>query len=125
MIVITTPTGNIGHRVLDRVLAGDQPVRVIVRDPAKLPADVRDRVEVIQGSHGDRRVVTRAFDGAETAHRRHPRHRRRRRPPAARHHVDRPAGGSGARPGGPVQQRHGRRHLGGPRKAGAVRADPR
>ncbi|GLY72919.1 NAD(P)H-binding protein [Actinoallomurus iriomotensis] len=65
MIVITTPAGNIGHRVLDRVLAGDQPVRVIVRDPAKLPADVRDRVEVIQGSHGDRRVVTRAFDGAD------------------------------------------------------------
>jgi uncharacterized protein YbjT (DUF2867 family) len=65
MIVITAPTGNIGHQVLDNVLAGDQPVRVIVRDPAKLPADVRDRVEVIQGSHGDPQVVTRAFDGAE------------------------------------------------------------
>ncbi len=65
MIVITTPTGNIGHQVLSRVLAGDQPVRVIVRDPARLPADVRNRVEVIQGSHGDPRVVTRAFDGAD------------------------------------------------------------
>lgn len=65
MIVITAPTGNIGHQVLDHVLTGDQPVRVIVRDPAKLPADVRDRVEVIQGSHGDPRVVTRAFDGAD------------------------------------------------------------
>jgi uncharacterized protein YbjT (DUF2867 family) len=66
MIVITAPTGNIGHRVLDSVLAGDQPVRVIVRDPAKLPADVRDRVEIVQGSHADPQVVTRAFDGAET-----------------------------------------------------------
>jgi uncharacterized protein YbjT (DUF2867 family) len=65
MMVITTPTGNIGHQVLDHVLAGDQPVRVIVRDPAKLPAGVRDRVEVIQGSHGDPQVVTRAFDGAD------------------------------------------------------------
>ena len=65
MIVITTPTGNIGHQVLDHVLAGDQPVRVIVRDPARLPAGVRDRVEVIHGSHGDPQVVTRAFDGAD------------------------------------------------------------
>lgn len=65
MIVITAPTGNIGHQVLDGVLAGDQPVRVIVRDPAKLPADVRGRVEVVQGSHGDPQVVARAFDGAQ------------------------------------------------------------
>jgi uncharacterized protein YbjT (DUF2867 family) len=65
MLVITAPTGNIGHQVLDRVLTGDQPVRVIVRDPNKLPADVRERVEVVQGSHGDPRVVTRAFDGAD------------------------------------------------------------
>jgi len=65
MIVITAPTGNIGHQVLNNVLAGDQPVRVIVRDPAKLSADTRDRVEVIQGSHGDPQVVTRAFDGAD------------------------------------------------------------
>jgi uncharacterized protein YbjT (DUF2867 family) len=66
MIVITTPTGKIGHQVLDHVLAGDQPVRVIVRDPARLPAEVRDRVEVIPGSHGDPEVVARAFAGADT-----------------------------------------------------------
>jgi uncharacterized protein YbjT (DUF2867 family) len=65
MIVITTPTGNIGHQVVNHVLAGDQPVRVIVRDPAKLPAEVRDQVEVIQGSHGDPQVVTRACKGAD------------------------------------------------------------
>jgi uncharacterized protein YbjT (DUF2867 family) len=66
MIVITTPTGNIGHQVLDKVLAGDQPVRVIVRDPAKLSTEVSERVEVIPGSHGDPQVVARAFDGADT-----------------------------------------------------------
>jgi uncharacterized protein YbjT (DUF2867 family) len=65
MIVITAPTGNIGHQVLDNVLAGEQPVRVVVRDPAKLPAGLRDRVEVIEGSHGDPQVVTRAFRGAD------------------------------------------------------------
>jgi uncharacterized protein YbjT (DUF2867 family) len=65
MIVITTPTGNIGHQVVENLLAADQPVRVIVRDPAKLPVGVRDRVEVVQGSHGDPDVVARAFAGAE------------------------------------------------------------
>ena len=65
MIVITAPTGNIGHQVLANVLAGDEPVRVIVRDPARLPASVRDRVEVIQGSHSDARVAARAFAGAD------------------------------------------------------------
>jgi uncharacterized protein YbjT (DUF2867 family) len=66
MIVITAPTGNIGHRLLADVLTGDEPVRVIARDPAKLSADVRDRAEVVQGSHGDARVLARAFDGADT-----------------------------------------------------------
>ncbi|ETK32186.1 NmrA family NAD(P)-binding protein [Microbispora sp. ATCC PTA-5024] len=65
MIVVTAPTGNIGHRVLDHVLAAGRPVRVVVRDPARLSAGVRDRVEVVQGSHGDPRVVARAFDGAD------------------------------------------------------------
>ena len=68
MIVITTPTGQIGRQVLDRVLdgAGAQPVRVIVRDPAKLPDQVRRRIEVIEGSHGDADVLDRAFEGADT-----------------------------------------------------------
>jgi uncharacterized protein YbjT (DUF2867 family) len=66
MIVITAPTGNIGHQVLANVLAGDQPVRVIARDPARLPDSVRSRVEVVAGSHGDASVVARAFAGADT-----------------------------------------------------------
>ena len=67
MIVITTPTGQIGRQVLDRVLegTGTRPVRVIVRDPAKLPDRVRGRVEAIAGSHGDADVLDRAFEGAD------------------------------------------------------------
>jgi len=65
VIVITTPTGNIGHQVLDLVLAAGQPARVIVRDPAKLPAEIHDQVEVVPGTHGDPRVVERAFAGAD------------------------------------------------------------
>lgn len=66
MIVVTAPTGQIGRRTLDRLLAAGAPVRVIVRDASRLPAAVRDRVEVVQGSHGDPDVVTKAFAGADS-----------------------------------------------------------
>jgi uncharacterized protein YbjT (DUF2867 family) len=65
MIVITTPTGTIGKQVLAQVLAAREKVRVIVRDASKLPADVRARVEVVEGSHGDAAVVNQAFRGAD------------------------------------------------------------
>ncbi len=65
MIVITAPTGNIGRQVLGNVLAAGRPVRVIVRDPARLPAGIRDRVEVVEGTHRDPQVVGRAFKGAD------------------------------------------------------------
>jgi uncharacterized protein YbjT (DUF2867 family) len=65
MIVITAPTGAIGHQVLENVLHGGGPVRVIARDPVRLPAHVRERIEVVQGSHGDIDVVNRAFAGAD------------------------------------------------------------
>ena len=65
MIVITTPTGNIGHYVVRHLLDAGERLRVIARDPGKLPQTVRDRVEVVEGSHGDEAVVERAFDGAE------------------------------------------------------------
>jgi uncharacterized protein YbjT (DUF2867 family) len=67
MIVITTPTGDIGHQLVTDVLAaGSEPVRVIVRDAGRLPAAVRDAVEVIEGSHGEPEVVDRAFAGADS-----------------------------------------------------------
>ncbi len=64
MIVVTTPTGNIGHHALQLLLDGNEAVRVIVRDAGKLQT-VRDRVAIVEGSHGDATVVDRAFDGAE------------------------------------------------------------
>jgi uncharacterized protein YbjT (DUF2867 family) len=66
MIVITTPTGLIGHQVLNNLLQSDEPIRVIVRDPSRLSPRERERVEVVQGSHGDLDVVTRAFAGADS-----------------------------------------------------------
>lgn len=79
MIVITTPTGQIGRQVLDNLLDSDldgsdngdrepirEPIRVIVRDPSRLPARARERVEIVPGSHGDPDVVGRAFAGADS-----------------------------------------------------------
>ena len=69
MIVITTPTGDIGRQVLAILLSGapssGEKLRVIVRDPARLPGPARDRVDVVAGSHGDADVVDRAFAGAD------------------------------------------------------------
>lgn len=63
-IVITAPTGDIGAQVLSNVLASAATIRVIARDPSRLPAQVRARVEIFQGSHSDASVVDRAFEGA-------------------------------------------------------------
>ncbi|SDS78363.1 Uncharacterized conserved protein YbjT, contains NAD(P)-binding and DUF2867 domains [Streptomyces sp. TLI_053] len=69
MIVITAPTGNIGRRLLSLLVeaapAHGEELRVVVRDPARLPAAVRARVEVVTGSHGDAATVERAFAGAD------------------------------------------------------------
>ncbi|WP_327588176.1 NAD(P)H-binding protein [Nonomuraea sp. NBC_00507] len=66
MIVVTTPTGQIGAQVLDKVLTSDEHIRVIVRDPSRVAAKARERVEVVHGSHDDPDVVTKAFAGADT-----------------------------------------------------------
>ncbi|HEV2566334.1 MAG TPA: NAD(P)H-binding protein [Microvirga sp.] len=65
MIVVTTPTGSIGRQVLAKLLGSGVRIRVIARDPSRLPQQVLDRVEVIKGSHGDAEVVDRAFEGAD------------------------------------------------------------
>ena len=65
MIVITTPTGSIGRHVVRHLLDAGESMRVVARDPAKLPQAVRDRAEVVEGSHGDAAVLDRAFAGAD------------------------------------------------------------
>jgi uncharacterized protein YbjT (DUF2867 family) len=64
MIVITAPTGQIGSKLVATLLRRDEPVRVVVRDPGRLPAEVRRRAEVVVGSHRDPAVLDRALDGA-------------------------------------------------------------
>lgn len=66
-IVITTPTGNIGRRVLQQLLQAGADVSVIVRQPEKLSDSIRSRVKVHQGSLTDVDLVTKAFRGANAA----------------------------------------------------------
>ncbi|RAI01823.1 NmrA family transcriptional regulator [Acuticoccus sediminis] len=63
MILITAPAGNIGSQVLAALAASNEAIRVVARHPSRLPAEVRSRVEVVEGSHGDPETVTRALDG--------------------------------------------------------------
>lgn len=66
MIVVTAPTGQIGQQVVRNLLKHDASVRVIARDPSKLPSRIRSKVDIIEGSHATPEIVKRAFDGAET-----------------------------------------------------------
>jgi uncharacterized protein YbjT (DUF2867 family) len=65
VIVVTAPTGRIGRQVLEILLDSSEALRLIARDASRLPAGARERVEVVEGSHGDRDVVDDAFAGAD------------------------------------------------------------
>jgi uncharacterized protein YbjT (DUF2867 family) len=65
MIVVTAPTAKIGSRVVEHLLAAGEPTRVVVRDPGRLSPTVRERVEVVVGSHRDPATVHKAFTGAD------------------------------------------------------------
>ncbi len=102
MIVVTTPTGNVGRHVVANLLKGGEALRLVVRDPERLPEAVRDRVELVRGSHGDPEVVDRAMAGADAVFWLCP------PSPAAT-----PAAATVdfARPGADAMRRHGVRHI--------------
>lgn len=64
-ILITTPTGKIGRRIVRELIAPEFSVRVIVREPAKLPDEIRGQAKVIRGSLDDMPTLRRALDGVE------------------------------------------------------------
>lgn len=66
MIVVTTPTGKIGSQVVKGLLDAGEVVRVIVRDASKLPLEIAERVEVVEGSHDNFAVVLKACEDAES-----------------------------------------------------------
>ncbi len=60
-VLVTTPTGNIGHQVLENILSSGFPIRVIDRDPSRIPSSIKGQIEVVQGSHSDPAVVDEAL----------------------------------------------------------------
>ncbi|MFC8365659.1 NAD(P)H-binding protein [Streptomyces griseorubiginosus] len=65
MIVITTPTGDIGRQILDRLLGSGEAVRVIARDSSRLPDHVRTQADVVEGSHADPNTIAKALQDAD------------------------------------------------------------
>lgn len=66
MILVTTPTGNTGSIILQQLVEQRQQVRIFVRDPKKISADILDRVEVATGSLLNESEFTEALQGCDT-----------------------------------------------------------
>ncbi|MER7011437.1 NAD(P)H-binding protein [Saccharopolyspora sp. NPDC000359] len=65
-IIVTTPTGHVGSRVVQLLVqAGVRPT-LLLRAPEKLDAATRDRVDVVQCDQGDADAVLRATQGADS-----------------------------------------------------------
>ena len=64
MILVTTPTGDIGRRVLSHLRAAHMAVRVIARDATKLPHDAQ--LDVVEGSMADAVTIARALPGVKS-----------------------------------------------------------
>ncbi len=66
MIVVTTPTGQIGQHVVQGLIGAGAPVRVIVRDASRIPPNIRQSIDIVEGSHGDAAVIDAALEGADS-----------------------------------------------------------
>ena len=64
-VLITGPLSSVGRKVLRELLAPEFSVRVLARDPDRLPEETRGRIEVVRGSMGDVVALTQALDGVE------------------------------------------------------------
>ncbi|MFO1498332.1 MAG: NAD(P)H-binding protein [Verrucomicrobiota bacterium] len=64
-ILVTTPAGFIGQKLLPELLAPEFSVRVVVSHPTCLPAKLRRQVDVVSGSLDDLATLQRALVGVE------------------------------------------------------------
>lgn len=64
-IVVNTPAGNIGHNVVDRLLAAKHEVVIISRHPEKVDPAIANGARLVRGSIDEEAVVDRALDGAD------------------------------------------------------------
>ncbi len=66
-ILVTTPTGHIGSRIIQSLLGTSHSLTVLARDPAKLSDVVRSASNVVQGSLEDDSALTTALNGVDAA----------------------------------------------------------
>ena len=66
MILVTTPTGNTGSMILEHLVEQGQQVRIFVRNPEKIAADILEHVEVATGSLLNESEFTEALQGCDT-----------------------------------------------------------
>jgi uncharacterized protein YbjT (DUF2867 family) len=68
MVVVTTPTGQIGSKLLTKLIDAGTRVRVVAREPEKLLQDIASlpTVQVVKGSTDDPVALTRALYGADS-----------------------------------------------------------
>ncbi|MCP2257282.1 Uncharacterized conserved protein YbjT, contains NAD(P)-binding and DUF2867 domains [Streptoalloteichus tenebrarius] len=64
-IAVTTPTGNVGRHVVQMLLRGGLRPTVLLRDPARLAPEIRDRVDAVAVDQRDRAAVVAATRGVD------------------------------------------------------------
>lgn len=64
-ILVTGATGLLGRHLTDRLLRDGRSVRIITRDPGRVPSSWSGRVEVITGDLRDRNVLKAATKGVD------------------------------------------------------------
>ncbi|KGH44483.1 NmrA family transcriptional regulator [Modestobacter caceresii] len=64
-IVVTTPTGHVGSRVVRLLLQAGLRPTLLLRSPEKLDPQTRERVDLVVGDQGDLDTVLRATEGAD------------------------------------------------------------
>jgi len=66
-LTIFGATGSLGRECLEQALEAGHEVTVLARDPSKLPADLRERITLIEGDGLDSESVARALSGGQEA----------------------------------------------------------
>src|SRR6266481_575235 len=64
-ILITTPNGRVGGKIVPELLAPEFSVRVMTRHPGRLPNDIRGQVEIVRGSTDDISTLCKALEGVD------------------------------------------------------------
>jgi uncharacterized protein YbjT (DUF2867 family) len=62
-ILITTPNGTIGRRIVPELLAPEFAVRLVTRNPLRLPGEIREQVEIVRGSIDNAGILREALHG--------------------------------------------------------------